>query len=133
MGGGAGSGVGVEGFFTITSAAADAADDDEFAAGERLHRRLDLRLVPHDQYCFGTLYFTGLTVDAQQADAREGAGARLQAQRILADEGRRRASPPRRRRTSSSSSAWSTSRRPGPQQIYKRSATEYTRAQFGFK
>ena len=41
------------------AAAADADDDDEFAAGERLHRRLDLRLVPHDQYCFGTLYFTG--------------------------------------------------------------------------
>jgi DNA polymerase/3'-5' exonuclease PolX len=42
-----------------SAAAADADDDDEFAAGERLHRRLDLRLVPHDQYCFGTLYFTG--------------------------------------------------------------------------
>jgi len=42
-----------------TAAAAADDDDDEFAAGERLHRRLDLRLVPHDQYCFGTLYFTG--------------------------------------------------------------------------
>jgi len=25
----------------------------------RLHRRLDIRCIPHDQYFFGTLYFTG--------------------------------------------------------------------------
>ncbi|XP_033124559.1 DNA polymerase beta-like [Anneissia japonica] len=40
--------------------------DEENPKGERLYRRIDIRLIPHDQYFCGTLYFTGSDVFNKQ-------------------------------------------------------------------